>query len=84
MRIPDEELGLTGNDCYIPVFNHNYARENKSIIIGNILMKMYYLVFDMSPLETGNNYVQIALGPKNPINKIRDVQYNPKSSVYSP
>jgi len=84
MRIPDEELGLTGNDCYIPVFNHNYSREKTSIIIGNILMKMYYLVFDMSPLETGKDYVQIALGPKNQINKIRDVQYNPKSSVYSP
>jgi len=51
MRIPDEEIGLPGNDCYIPVFNHNYARENESIIIGSILMKKFYLVFDMSPLE---------------------------------
>jgi len=57
MRIPDDDLGLKGDDCYIPVFSHNYARENETIIIGNIIMKKYYLVFDMSPLEAGKDYV---------------------------
>jgi len=71
MRIPDDDIGLKGDDCYIPVFNHNYAREGETIILGNIIMKKFYVVYDMSPLESGNNYIQIAFGPKNPNNNIR-------------
>jgi len=84
MRIPDEELGLKDNHCYIPVFNHNYSRENETIIIGSIIMKKYYLSFDMSPLETGKSYIHVAMGTKNPTNVIRAKQYNPRSSSYFP
>jgi len=77
MKIPDEEIGLPGDECYIPVFNHNYAREGETVIIGNILMKKFYIVYDMSPSESdGKDYIQIAFGPKNPNNNIRAKQYN--------
>jgi len=49
------------------------------------MMKKYYFVYDMSPLEKeGQDYIQIAFGPKNPNNVIRDQAYNTDSSYYNP
>jgi len=75
MKVPGEDLNHPGDHCYIPVFNHGMegAEESKTVIVGNILLEKYYLIYDMSPLETeGNDYIQIAFGLKNPRNVIRD------------
>jgi len=51
------------NSCYIPVFAHGLTKEmdkdyDKLLIVGNIFMKDYYIVYDMTPLdENGEDYI---------------------------
>jgi len=50
--------------CYLGVFDHGLRgyKDSETIIIGNIFTKNYYLVYDMSPLELGEDYIQIGFG----------------------
>jgi hypothetical protein len=44
---------MSGDSCYMPVFDHGLedTEDSSAIIIGNIFMDKYYIVYDMSPLE---------------------------------
>ena len=53
LKLPGEELKHPGNYCYMPVFSHGLTgtEDSQTIIMGNIILERYYLVYDMSPLE---------------------------------
>jgi hypothetical protein len=84
LKVPGSLMGDAQTKCYIPVFSHGLAdpEDSKVIIMGNIMMSKYYLVYDMSPLEQSKDYIQIAFGFKNEINVLRD-QYNPSSPSFN-
>jgi hypothetical protein len=48
-----QENMMTGDTCYLPVFDHGLddSENSSAIIIGNIMMDRYYVIYDMSPLE---------------------------------
>jgi hypothetical protein len=61
---------LMGDDrdyCYVPVFDHGLSdtADSQVIVVGNLFMERYYFVYDMSPLEYNEDYIQIAFGIKN-------------------
>jgi hypothetical protein len=76
--LPFNKLKITGvlmqdrpTTCYIPIFHHGMTgiRDLNVIYVGNIFLEDYYLIYDMSPLEDhGKDYIQIAMGHKNPEN----------------
>jgi len=55
--------------CYLVIFKHEaekYKNVNYNLIlIGNIFMRNYYVVYDMSPLEKKEDYIQIGIGVQN-------------------
>lgn len=79
-----------GEMCYLPVFNHGLTgiEDQQTIIMGNIILEKYYLVYDMSPLETqkaaDDEYIQIGLGFRNNWNVIREQQYDSNNKLYDP
>ena len=74
LKIPGEDLKHPGDFCYIPVFSHGLTgtEDSQVVIMGNIILEKYYLVYDMSPLEQNKDYIQVSLAFKNPKNIIRD------------
>lgn len=52
--------------CRLAVFDHGDAAEKEIFILGNLFLKNYYLVFDMSYLETDLNFLQVGLALVNP------------------
>jgi len=59
----------TGSSCHVAIFKHNAEDMNTVdydlVLIGNIFMKKYYVVYDMSPLEKGKDYIQVGVGLQN-------------------
>jgi hypothetical protein len=43
----------------------NEKDSDKLLLIGNIFMEDYYIVYDMSPLEKGKDYIQVGIGLQN-------------------
>jgi len=56
-------FGDTSKTCYLPIFDHSLTGEQdkKTVIIGNNLLQGYYVVYDMSPLEAGKDYLQVGV-----------------------
>ena len=54
------------------------------ILIGNIFMKKYYVVYDMSPLEHDKNWIQIGIGEQNFDFLAGSQHYDPSSQIFSP
>jgi hypothetical protein len=55
------------NTCYLPVFR-SVKGDQKTWYLGNLVMNLLYLTFDMSPLnEFGKDYITIGVAPINPI-----------------
>ena len=76
-----------GDDtCYLTVFDHGLrgGDNEKLIIMGNIFMEQYYVVYDMSPLEHGADYIQIGLGIQADENLGGAKQYNSASEAFAP
>ena len=59
MYISGEHFGGNTDECYIPVFDHKKSKETDIdlVYIGNLFLKKYYTVFDMSPLEHDEEYI---------------------------
>lgn len=62
LHISGHNFGDLAETCYIPVFHHGLVKEQDSdaeklVLIGNIFMQDYYVVYDMSPLERGQKYI---------------------------
>jgi len=53
MKVPGSKMNTLKDVCYIPVFNHGLdgPKDGQTIIMGNIMLQKYYMVYDMSPLE---------------------------------
>jgi hypothetical protein len=79
-------FGSGANTCYLGVFDHglNGFKDSDTIIIGNIFTRNVYVVYDMSPLEFNEDYIQIALGVQAPENMIGRQQYKPEDPAYKP
>lgn len=48
-------FGDSAETCYLTVFDHGMigTTASQTIIVGNLYMANYYVVYDMSPLEYG-------------------------------
>ena len=74
LKIQGDKMNLDKDRCYIPIFNHGMTGpSSQTIIIGNILLQKYYIVYDMSPLEeaNGKDYIQVAFGFRSKDNVLR-------------
>lgn len=47
-------------------------------------MEDYYIVYDMSPLEKGKNYIQVGIGLQNIHNWAGEQQYDKTSEHWAP
>ena len=68
-KIPYHKLHLSGNifndvaeHCYLPVFQHGLKKSDlvdydQLVLMGNIFMQDYYVVYDMSPLDEDKKYI---------------------------
>ena len=57
----------------------------KTYKLGTLVIKDYYVVFDMTPYDERNeNYIQIGIGKKNTDDVIGLQHYEPSSVDYSP
>lgn len=53
-------FGDSPSTCYLAVFDHGLnggQLESALVIVGNIFTRHYYVVYDMSPLEYGHDYI---------------------------
>jgi len=59
MYISGEHFGGNKDECYIPVFDHKKTKEDDAnlVYVGNLFLKKYYVVYDMSPLEDDLDYI---------------------------
>ena len=58
--ISGTELGFSANRCYLPVFQSASSNpHSNNWYLGNIFMKNYNIIFDMSPLEENKGYLQV-------------------------
>ena len=68
MLTPGSKLGDTDDTCYIGVFGHGRLErdadsiEKSVVVLGNIFMEKYYVVYDMSSL-TSSGVLQIGIAP---------------------
>jgi len=72
MYLSGDHFDGNADECYIPVFTHGRQKNSKVdvVYVGNLFTQSYYMVYDMSPLETveqnpDNDYIQIGIGLRN-------------------
>ena len=62
------ETLLGENTCFIPVFGQ------KSLVdqwyLGNIVLSEYYTVFDMTPVDNGEDYIRVGIAKANPSDEV--------------
>ena len=86
MYVSGEHFGGNSDECYIPVFDHGKAKDSDTdlVYIGNLFLKRYYVVYDMSPLEHDAEYIQVGIGFRNEEALIGEQHYDFVSEVYLP
>lgn len=67
MYLSGEHFGGNGDECYIPVFDHGKSKDSDAnlVYVGNLFLKKYYVVFDLSTLEKDLDYIQVGIGERN-------------------
>ena len=66
MYLSGENFGAHDDQCYIPVFDHQRSKDDQDrVYVGNMFLKKYYIVFDMSPLENDEEYLHVGIGLRN-------------------
>lgn len=67
MYISGIHFGGNADECYIPVFDHRKIKDSDAnmVYVGNLFLKKYYIVYDMSPLEKDLEYIQVGIGLRN-------------------
>lgn len=84
LLIPAKNLGDSADHCYVGVFKSTNA-DQQTWYLGNLFMKKYYVVFDMTPLdELNRNYIQVGIAPQNHKMIIGEEHYDPSSPDYKP
>ena len=75
--ISGSEIGQSSNRCYIPIFKNLHGGQDVWYL-GNLFMKNYYSVFDVTPYERNKtDYLHIGLGLKTAAEFVPDYSYNP-------
>lgn len=89
LSIPGKHLKVDGsefgepNTCHYGVYKS--ASDADKNFIGTVLMKEYYVIFDMSPYDQFNqDFIQIGLGLKASGVDIAALRYDYNSSSYAP
>ena len=59
MYLSGEHFGGNKDECYVPVFSNKRQKNSdvNLVYVGNLFMQSYYVVFDMSPLETNKDFI---------------------------
>ena len=91
-KIPEQDMLVSGetfadevDTCYIGIFPNGNSKILQSWYVGNLFMKSYYMVYDLSTFdEHGEDYLQIGIGPKNPNNMLGKMQYDTSYNYYWP
>ena len=60
LMIPGHHLGGTSNQCYFGIFSSKEI-EQDTWYLGNIIMEDHYIVYDATPAEQGESYVQMGI-----------------------
>lgn len=69
--IDGNKVGDSANNCYFAFFKFNMYQEVPAWLFGHVYMREHYVIYDASPLDYGQNFIQIGLGVPNPdINEI--------------
>lgn len=71
MLISGKYLGQSDNTCFLAIFISNGFEVENAWYVGNLFLQKYYVFFDMTPADEHNqDYLQIGIGPLNPIKNI--------------
>jgi hypothetical protein len=73
--VTGEDFGDGADKCYFAMFRSEAAFLN-TWQLGTAVMKRYYLVYDMSPYDHGENYIQVGVGEVNPEANIGQRKYD--------
>ena len=61
MFISGSELGDSPDTCYLAVFK-SQTKQTETWQLGNVFMRDYYVVYDMSPKDTlGDTFIQVGI-----------------------
>lgn len=76
LLISGRDLGLNDDNCFLAVFRSK--QEQKTWYAGNLFMRKYYVVFDMTPhTERKENYIQVGIGLQNSKYLVGEELYDP-------
>ena len=79
MFISGAELGDDPNHCYLAVFKSQTQQIN-TWYLGNVFMRDYYVVFDMTPKDTrGDTFIQVGIAQQKPTPEFGPVHYSSTS-----
>ena len=62
LLIPGQNVGGKIGQCYIGMFSSK-SIEMDTWYIGNIVMEEYYVVYDATPAEQGQDWIQLGIAP---------------------
>lgn len=64
--IPGSKVGTNDKECFIPIFAHKRKEKKHTWYLGNLFMKKYYTVFDMTPYDKfSKDYLHVGIGPRS-------------------
>ena len=64
MMLREDTSGkMVDNACFLPFYNNKKTLDENEWVLGSIVMKDYYTVYDLSP---GDESLSIGIGKKNP------------------
>lgn len=58
------EFGHGGDSCYIPIFESPNT-QGDTWYLGNLFMHRYYVVFDQTPADNGEDYLKVGFALQN-------------------
>ena len=67
--VSGKNFGGTDDECYLAFFPHNDG-DQSLWFLGSYYMQDSYYIFDMTPSESGNNFLNIGIAPKNVVNPV--------------
>lgn len=65
LLVSGKQIGTGIDNCYLGIFMSE-SPDQKTWFVGGSFFKDNYVVYDMSTLDKGKDYIQVGIGPKNP------------------
>jgi len=84
LLIPGSQFGDSDDTCYLSIFRSKLTDKQDTWFMGNSIMNFLYMVYDMTPLEQGSDFIQVGIAPINPSNIIGEEHYNNNSTHFDP